>query len=217
MLIELAEAYVKALNGGKVPTIENAWNYMQASELERAFKEVIQEADLYIKNTLEKTLPLSSDKLKEAVTNIKKNSFSGFKSKVLGDINNSKGQEYLEKLKKELKTRQVQIEKKNEQVTKQQCVSSLEHCASVIKQKLMQGAYKAYSDLKFDFEQLRTEILQSMGNGFNIKEHVYEFLFSKSLAITEDFLSDKDTQSSNQLRLLQEKLKTAEQEALRFK
>ena len=36
MLIELAEAYVKALNGGKVPTIENAWNYMQASELERA-------------------------------------------------------------------------------------------------------------------------------------------------------------------------------------
>lgn len=28
MLIELAEAYVKALNGGKVPTIENAWNYM---------------------------------------------------------------------------------------------------------------------------------------------------------------------------------------------
>jgi hypothetical protein len=28
MLIELAEAYVKALNGGKIPTIENAWNYM---------------------------------------------------------------------------------------------------------------------------------------------------------------------------------------------
>ena len=45
MLIELAEAYIKALNGGKVPTIENAWNYMQASELERAFKEVVSEHD----------------------------------------------------------------------------------------------------------------------------------------------------------------------------
>ena len=45
MLIELAEAYVKALNGGKVPTIENAWNYMQASELERSFKEVVGEHD----------------------------------------------------------------------------------------------------------------------------------------------------------------------------
>ena len=43
MLVELAEAYVKSLNGGKVPTIENAWNYMQVSELERAYKEVIYE------------------------------------------------------------------------------------------------------------------------------------------------------------------------------
>lgn len=41
MLIELAEAYVKALNSGKIPTIENAWNYMQASELDKAYKEVI--------------------------------------------------------------------------------------------------------------------------------------------------------------------------------
>ena len=49
MLIELAEAYVKALNGGKVPTIENAWNYMQASELERAFKEVLTEFDSKLK------------------------------------------------------------------------------------------------------------------------------------------------------------------------
>lgn len=40
MLLELAESYITALNGGKIPTIENAWNYMQASELERAFKEV---------------------------------------------------------------------------------------------------------------------------------------------------------------------------------
>jgi len=28
MLIELASAYVKALNGGKIPTIENAWDYV---------------------------------------------------------------------------------------------------------------------------------------------------------------------------------------------
>ena len=45
MLCELAEAYIKSLNGGKVPTIENAWNYMQVSELERAQKEVLLEYD----------------------------------------------------------------------------------------------------------------------------------------------------------------------------
>jgi hypothetical protein len=43
MLCELAESYVRALNGGKIPTIENAWDYMQASELERALKETTGE------------------------------------------------------------------------------------------------------------------------------------------------------------------------------
>jgi len=41
-----------------------------------------------------------------------------------------------------------------------------------------------------------------MTSGFAIKEHVYEFLFNKSLAVTEDFLSDRDTNSNNQLRIL---------------
>lgn len=105
MLIELAEAYVKSLNGGKVPTIENAWNYMQASELDRAFKEVIAEYDMKVKPNLEKSLPMSDDKLKETIAKIKQDAFTSFKGKVLGDINNSKGLEYLEKLKKEFKAR----------------------------------------------------------------------------------------------------------------
>jgi hypothetical protein len=50
-------------------------------------------------------LPLSDDKLREAMTKVKKDAFASFKSKVLGDINNSKGLEYMEKLKKELKVR----------------------------------------------------------------------------------------------------------------
>ena len=42
MIIELANSYVEALNGGKVPTIENAWDSVQASELERAYREALQ-------------------------------------------------------------------------------------------------------------------------------------------------------------------------------
>jgi hypothetical protein len=71
MLIELAEAYVKALNGGKVPTIENAWNYVQASELERAFKEVIAEFDSKVGSEIEKYLPMSDDQLKESLSKLK--------------------------------------------------------------------------------------------------------------------------------------------------
>jgi len=200
MLIELAEAYVKALNGGKVPTIENAWNYMQGAELERAFKETLADVD---KSAQGWELPMAGDKLKEAGVKLKTELLAAFKAKVLGDINNAKGLEYLERLKKELKQRLVQVEKKNAQVTKEQCLLILEQSvAQNIKSKVMQGLYKGYSDLKFDFEQLRTEMLLTTQSGFAIKEHVYEYLFTKSLALTEDFLSDRETQSSNSLRLL---------------
>lgn len=37
MLIELAESYIRAMNSGKVPTIDTAWQNVQKSELERAF------------------------------------------------------------------------------------------------------------------------------------------------------------------------------------
>jgi Guanylate-binding protein, C-terminal domain len=36
MLIELAESYIGAMNSGKVPTIDTAWQNVQKSELERA-------------------------------------------------------------------------------------------------------------------------------------------------------------------------------------
>ena len=38
MLIELAESYCEALNEGRVPTIENAWNYVKSAEQEKALK-----------------------------------------------------------------------------------------------------------------------------------------------------------------------------------
>lgn len=103
MLIELAEAYVKALNGGKVPTIENAWNYMQASELERAFKEVITEHDNKCNSLVDPQLPMSEEQLKEIIQKVKNEAFENFKGKVLGDLNNAKGKEYIEKLRKAFK------------------------------------------------------------------------------------------------------------------
>ena len=39
MLVELAKAYIDALNSGKVPTIDLAWDNVQAAELHRALQE----------------------------------------------------------------------------------------------------------------------------------------------------------------------------------
>lgn len=42
MLVELANSYIKALNDGEVPVIENAWTNVCHFEQERAFKEAQQ-------------------------------------------------------------------------------------------------------------------------------------------------------------------------------
>jgi hypothetical protein len=39
MLVELANSYIKALNDGEVPVIENAWTNVCHFEQERSFKE----------------------------------------------------------------------------------------------------------------------------------------------------------------------------------
>lgn len=33
MLLEIAQAFVESINGGSIPVIESAWDYMQESEL----------------------------------------------------------------------------------------------------------------------------------------------------------------------------------------
>lgn len=46
---------------------------------------------------------------------------------------------------------------------------------------------------------------------------MYEYLFHKALAVTEELITDKETAQSNQQRLMREQLKTAEGEVLRYK
>lgn len=81
---------------------------------------------------------------------------------MLGDINNSKGVEYLEKLKKHFKQKFDNLRMKNIQVTKESCTHILNQAFNQnIKPKIMQELYKSYADLKFDLEQLRGEFLSS--------------------------------------------------------
>jgi len=41
MLVELAQTYVTALNQGKVPAIDTAWQNVQKQELERAYQQAL--------------------------------------------------------------------------------------------------------------------------------------------------------------------------------
>jgi ribosomal protein L16 Arg81 hydroxylase len=121
-------------------------------------------------------------------------------------------------MKKAFKVKFDSLKKKNLQCTKDACNKLLDQCfAQSIKPKVMQGLYASISDLRFDLEQLRTEFLQKFAQGISIKEYLYEYLFTKSLSLIEDLVTNQTTTQANQIRMLSEKLKSAESEAISYK
>lgn len=43
--------------------------------------------------------------------------------------------------------------------------------------------------MKFDLEQIRNEFLVANPQGVGVKEYLFEYLFTKSLTVTEDLVS----------------------------
>ena len=124
MLIDLAESYTESLNKGGIPVIESAWEYIQSNEIESAFKQTLKDHENLINNNVKPALPLNDTNMKQLVKDIKKESTENFKRNTVGNINNSKNRNYLEKLKRELKHCEEDIWKKNkelcEKITKKQ-------------------------------------------------------------------------------------------------
>jgi len=58
MLVKLAESYIEAINTGKIPTIENAFNYLQAHELQKAYDEVMKEHESTFDKAIIEQFPL---------------------------------------------------------------------------------------------------------------------------------------------------------------
>lgn len=80
-LLELCEAYTKAINGGSVPCIESAWTYLCKNECQRAYQSAL---DHYSeKMALADASDLS--KLKSFHQQTRSEAVSMFKEKALGD------------------------------------------------------------------------------------------------------------------------------------
>jgi hypothetical protein len=97
MLIELAESYIGAMNSGKVPTIDTAWQNVQKSELERAFSIALKSF---------KITPTGEDQsaIKQQIAVRKQEALKIFNREMIQGISQEPiAQQFLQKLKTELK------------------------------------------------------------------------------------------------------------------
>ena len=116
MLAELASAYVQALNEGKVPTINTAWDFVQAQELERSFRDAIDKTMTQLNHDFSaKSVPLSLDQFRLKMKAVKKQAVSQFKENLINNevLATDKGKEYVQRLKTEVKAAQDRFELQN--------------------------------------------------------------------------------------------------------
>jgi hypothetical protein len=145
-LVELAEIYTEALNKGSIPVIESAWEYVQSGEMESAFKQSLEMHEKWLGERI--GVPLHQNKAREQLAEIKKETIELFKSTTVGEITNTKNQNFLNKLKAEIKSRKVKLLKHNAEQTKkcsQQLIEQLVQAS--VKTKANQGLYASVGDL----------------------------------------------------------------------
>jgi len=89
MLLEVAAAYTKAINEGQIPVIQNAFDYMQVSELQNSFKSIENQLEKKLKD-LQTQFPISDQQLKQQLLDLKSQAELDLKSKVIGDLKDNK-------------------------------------------------------------------------------------------------------------------------------
>ena len=97
MLIQLAKSYIEALNEGKVPTIDLAWDNVQAVELQRTLEEAVKEHSDLLDEAF-KDMPISEEKMKESFEHARNHAIQTFKQGVMSGsdiLNTPKGEQFL--------------------------------------------------------------------------------------------------------------------------
>eukprot|EP01022_Parablepharisma_sp_SALTPOND_P025670 TRINITY_DN602_c1_g1_i1.p1 TRINITY_DN602_c1_g1~~TRINITY_DN602_c1_g1_i1.p1 ORF type:complete len:1870 (-),score=221.62 TRINITY_DN602_c1_g1_i1:13785-19394(-) len=210
MLADLCIAYTDAINGGKVPSIDNAWTYVCKSQCETALNEAQKTFEEGVREKIFPKLPLSEQNVKEAFNEVKALSISKFKGKLVGGLAGEEElslRKLLQKLKKEAKTAVYHK-------SKELCEDYFEKACSEITEKAKKGHYQNYTKYKEELLELLKKVPAEIREapGYNAVEA--EILLRKMLPNIEAITDQLVTGYTGEIKLLTQKLKAVEAENL---
>lgn len=160
MLLETAEAYVKAVNTGRVPNVENAWTYVCHQETEKAVKGSLALVDEVISQE-KKEDPgfLNTATWKDRV---RKKVMKAFKKRALGgekDVMTAG-----EKLQELVDQKLEKIETDNRYVLEKELGKEFEDGFFGIKAQVMKGEIKEIGEVHEKLKELEAKILKGDEN-----------------------------------------------------
>ena len=122
MYASLVENYIKAVNSGIVPNIENAWTYICQGECKKAYKEAMAKYDRILLGSVQHRLPISEEELKLLHKEAKEAAFDHFELKAVGEEKEG----YLRDLQVNITQKITNLKAENEDEAERACKMFLE-------------------------------------------------------------------------------------------
>eukprot|EP01017_Pseudomicrothorax_dubius_P051387 TRINITY_DN9884_c0_g1_i3.p1 TRINITY_DN9884_c0_g1~~TRINITY_DN9884_c0_g1_i3.p1 ORF type:complete len:1087 (+),score=311.01 TRINITY_DN9884_c0_g1_i3:56-3316(+) len=208
MLVELAKAYISAMNSGRVPNIENAWTYVVSSESHKNLEESLRLMDERLVE-LQKS-GIKAEDVKTIKEKLKAEVFDHFKKRALGSDQELK--DVYEQLKKGFKTKYRIFKERFSTDLRERYENFLKERYEPIEQKLKSDEYTNYYEFQHEFSKLRAEYETQMPGGPQKERVLKEFSERVYSLAAEQLTKKKESEMMKESRRLAKKLDLTETE-----
>lgn len=211
MVIELAMAYVEALNTGKIPTIENAWDYVCSEENQKALRASTDTVRAEFAK-LSKLLPIDSTELLERKDAIHQEAVKIFQENTLSVVSKEDETMFLEKLSAFVADNFKFLEKQNNSVSSDIVKKYFEaNFKNLVRQNMLDEKYNRYEDYERDLEHFREKFREEI-KGKQFEDCLDEILRKYNDKIFKDISSLKTRRLELELTAYKERMRRAEEE-----
>lgn len=208
MVIELSMAYVEALNTGKIPTIESAWDYMCSEENQKALKSAINFINEET-GKLSKALPIDPTNLFKHREEVHFNSQEIFSQNILSGMDKEVEKEYLLKLSKVIEDNYRNLERQNDAASNEVVRKYFENnFRDIVRQNLRNDKYENYDDYEKDLELFKEEFREKI-RGDHFEKCLNDILTKFNERVFKEISQVKNRRLELELTTCKEQLKMA--------
>ena len=213
MLCVLMDSYLKAINEGSVPNIENAWTYLCQAQCESGIQEALQ---LYEKNLNEQVIrkmPMSLENLKYSHNLVKESVVEFYQGKDLGES----GEPGLKEIQKTMKKRFSEVKAQNTKESQNVCDAFIKKEFPNIEKKLKMNEYKSYVDYDKDLKKFHKNLIDNGPDVQNKELFFLDFIQRMSNEGANLFIKNLQNEIDIQKNISQEFQEKYEKEAKEVK
>ncbi len=197
MFVNMISSYVKAINDGAVPVIENAWSFMCKNECYKAMKNAISTYEKSMNESFVKKMPINEDDLRRLHKDAKEKALEEYNKFAIGNF----VEEFLLKFKEDIRDKMINYKTTNEKESERLCNAFIAKHYAEIEKNLKQGAYKSYSDYKMQVEEFicfyNDNAPKGPGRSNFLNSSIIKNIFESSEAFVKKYLNEMEISSSN--------------------